>query len=57
MNYQDILDTVVENGRLVDWTRHEVEVQIDFEARERGLSKEEIAAAIQYALEHTETVD
>ncbi len=55
--YADILSTVVENGRLTDWTADEVEVQVDFEARERGLSEAEIAGAVAWALAHTELRD
>jgi hypothetical protein len=50
--YHDILDTVVSNGRLELHTPEELEIEIEFEARERGLSKDEIAEAIAYALDH-----
>lgn len=52
--YEDILETVVSNGRLTsDATVHELEVEIDFEARvERNLSDDETKDAIQYAKEH-----
>lgn len=53
--YEDILSTVVENGRLVEWTAAEVEAEVAFEAGERGLDADETAAAIEWALAHTET--
>lgn len=51
--YQDILETVVENGRWTTGTWDELEVEIDFEARERGLSEDEITEAVNYAREHS----
>jgi len=50
--YYDILDTVVSNGRLELNTPEELEIEIEHEARERGLSDEEIEEAIAYAFEH-----
>jgi len=50
--YYDILDTVVGNGRLEFGTPEELEIEIEHEARERGLSDEEIEEAIAYAFEH-----
>jgi len=50
--YRDILDTVVDNNRLELWTPIEVELEIEFEARARGLSKEEIKDAVNYAFEY-----
>ena len=50
--YYDILDTVVSNARLELHSPEELEIEVDFEARERGLSDEEIAEAIEYAFEH-----
>jgi len=48
----DILETVVCNGRLELGTPEELEVEIEFEARERGLNEEQINDAIEYAFEH-----
>ena len=50
--YWDILDTVVSNGRLELGTPEELEVEIEYEARERGLSDDQIEEAITYAFEH-----
>ena len=50
--YYDILDTVVSNGRLSLHTPEELEIEIEHEARERGLSDKEIEEAIAYAFEH-----
>jgi len=50
--YYDILDTVVSNGRLTLHTPEELEIEIEHEARERGLNEDEIAEAIAYALDH-----
>ena len=50
--YEDILSTVVENGRITTWTAAEMEVEIEFECGERGLSEEETAAAVTFALTH-----
>jgi hypothetical protein len=50
--YYDILDTVVSNGRLTLHTPEELEIEIEFEAQERGLNEDEIAEAIAYALDH-----
>jgi hypothetical protein len=50
--YWDILDTVVSNGRLELGTPEELEVEIEYEARERGLSDDQIEEAIAYAFEH-----
>lgn len=54
---EDILTTVVENGRITTWTVAEMEVEIEFECSERGLSAEETAAAVAFALTHSELVD
>ena len=48
----DILETVISNGRLELGTPEELEVEIEFEARERWLNEEEINDAIEYAFEH-----
>ena len=50
--FYDILDTVVSNGRLELNTPGELEIEIEHEARERGLSEAEIEEAIAYAFEH-----
>ena len=50
--YYDILDTVVSNGRRTLHTPEELEIEIEFEAQERGLSEDEIEEAIAYAFEH-----
>ena len=50
--YYDILDTVVSNGRLSLHTPEELEIEVEHEARERGLSEDEIAEAIAYAFDH-----
>jgi len=50
--YWDILDTVVSNARLELHTPEELEIEVEHEARERGLSEDEIAEAIAYALDH-----
>ncbi len=55
--FEDILSTVVENGRIETWTQAEVEVEVEFECGERGMSAEETAQAVAWALAHTETVD
>jgi len=55
--YYDILDTVVSNGRLELHTPEELEIEIEHEARERGLSDDEIAEAIEYAFEHYRFAD
>lgn len=54
---EDILTTVVENGRITTWTANEMEVEIEFECSERGLSAEETADAVAFALSHSELVD
>lgn len=54
---EDILTTVVENGRITTWTRSEMEVEIEFECSERGMSVEETADAVAFALTHSELVD
>lgn len=56
--YADILTTVIENGRVIgngdgSFDAHSLEVEVDFEARERGLSDDEVAEAITFALAHT----
>jgi len=55
--FYDILDTVISNGRLELHTPEELEIEIEFEARERGLSEDEIAEAVEYAFEHYRFAD
>ncbi len=50
--YQDILDTVIENGRLEYYTEDEFREEIEFEARERNLNDEQTREAVEYAFEH-----
>jgi len=50
--FYDILDTVISNGRLELHTPEELEIEVENEARERGLSEDEIAEAITYAFDH-----
>ena len=50
--YYDILDTVISNGRLELHTPEELEIEVEHEARERGLSEAEIEEAIAYAFDH-----
>jgi hypothetical protein len=50
--YWDILDTVVSNARLELHTPEELEIEVEHEARERGLSDDQIEEAIAYAFEH-----
>ena len=40
------------NGRLELGTPEELEIEVEHEARERGLSEAEIEEAIAYAFEH-----
>jgi len=54
---EDILTTVVENGRIETWTTSEMEAEIEFECSERGLSAEETKAAVEFALTHSVLVD
>lgn len=54
MNYADILQTVIENGRIETWTVAEIEEEITFECHERGMDAAETAAAVAWALAHTE---
>lgn len=53
--YADILQTVVENGRLTEWSEAEVQAEVEFECSEREMSAEDTAAAVEWALAHTET--
>lgn len=55
--YSDILQTVIENGRVLGngdgtFDTASLEAEVEFEASERGLSDTEIAAAVSFALEH-----
>jgi hypothetical protein len=51
--YMDILRFVVENGRVQadgdGFNLASLEVEVEFEARERGLSDEQVKAAIEFA--------
>lgn len=58
-SYADILNTVVENGRVQahddgSFVTESLRVEVEFEAMERGLSTSEIAEAIEYALDHSD---
>lgn len=55
--FADILQTVVENGRIETWTSGEIEAEIAFECGERGMDDADTAAAVAWALAHTETRD
>lgn len=54
---EDILTTVVENGRIESWTTSEMEAEIEFECSERGLGADETAEAVAFALTHSDIVD
>ena len=54
---EDILTTVVENGRITTWTAAEMEAEIEFECSERGLNTEETADAVAFALTHSDLED
>lgn len=51
--YMDILRFVVENGRVQaedgGFNLASLEVEVEFEARERGLSDEQVKAAVEFA--------
>lgn len=56
--YVDILTTVIENGRVLgngdgSFNAASLEAEVDFEARDRGLSDTEVAEAVKFALAHT----
>lgn len=57
MTYSDILNTVIENGRIDshdgEFDRESLIVEIEFEAQEQGLSEAETAKAVAFALTHT----
>ena len=57
----DILDTVIDNGRVTDagdvFDASSLKVEVEFEAQERGLQEEDVQKVVQYAEEHTETND
>ena len=55
--FADILQTVVENGRIETWTVAEIEAEIEFECGERGMDDADTADAVAWALAHTETRD
>jgi hypothetical protein len=54
--YEEILNTVFDNGRVSN-NSEEFEAslvnEIEFEANEQGLSKEEIKEAVSFALTHS----
>lgn len=50
--FAKVLREVVDNGRLTLGTMEELENEVEFEAREQGLSDEEIKEAVEYAKEH-----
>jgi hypothetical protein len=55
--YTDILNTVIDNGRCTgdgDDFIASLEVEVDFEARERGLSESQVIDAIQFAKAHVD---
>jgi hypothetical protein len=53
-----ILNTVIENGRVFysrdGFDKSSLIAEIEFEAQERKLSKEEIQKAIEFAVSHTQ---
>lgn len=55
--YQDILETVIENGRVMagegGFDRESLIVEVEFEAQEQGLSEDETAEAVEFALNHS----
>lgn len=55
---QDILETVVENGRVMageegGLDRESLIIEVEFEAQARGLSEDETAEALEFALSHS----
>lgn len=51
--YRNILETVVENGRLSEaWDDDELEAEVDAECRERDLDAAATAEAVEYAKSH-----
>lgn len=54
--FADILATVVENGRLEcgdnEGWEEEIELEIEWEGTERGLTEAEVADAVEWALSH-----
>lgn len=58
-DYADILQTVVENGRVLgngdgSFGAASLEAEVEFEASERGATASEIAEAVAFALAHSE---
>ena len=57
MEYGEILQTVIENGRVSSdngsFNIEELKIEIEFEAITNGLSDEEVDDCVEYALEHT----
>ncbi len=57
--FKDILETVTENGRVLGngdgtFDFDSLEVEVEFEASERGLSADDTAAAVAWALAHAD---
>jgi hypothetical protein len=57
--YTDILNTVVDNGRVLahddgSFVTASLEAEVEFEAGERELSPEETEGAVAFALAHAE---
>jgi len=55
-----ILETVIENGRIDDdgngdFDRDSLITEVEFEATERGLSPDETAKVVEWALAHART--
>lgn len=59
MTYQKILETVIENGRVQsgenegEFDQESLILEVEFEAKERGLSEDETAEAVEFALNHS----
>lgn len=56
--YAEILNTVIDNGRVQHagdgyFVEESLIAEVRFEAKERGLNKEEIDKAVEFALAHT----
>ena len=56
--YQEILETVIENGRVIAdeegyIDRESLIVEVEFEAQEQSLSEAETAEAVEFSLRHS----
>jgi hypothetical protein len=56
--YKNILETVTENGRVAanedgSFDKESMIVEVEFEAQEQGLTTDETAEAVAFALEHS----